>query len=301
MLCQIFKTGKHKDSKGRIKEWTVEDLDKIVYQAKNVHKDSPICVGHPESNSPAYGWLTNVQRIGNGLYCGFKDVQKEFVEAVKKGLFKNRSLSLDGDLNIRHLAFLGAQAPAIKGLEPFCFADDDDKTQTIEITDFSDIEDEDKSKNTENEREKMEKLEDLQKQLDARNEQIEKLQKQIAQGEAAKKRQEFEDFCDKAIEKGNILPKHKECIVNILAACDDMKTFNFADCGEKSAVDTVKEFVGSLKIMDFEEIANKQDAPDSQNFEDVENKPISEQLKEISRKENISINEAYVKFTSKNK
>ena len=95
------------------------------------------------------------------------------------------------------------------------------------------------------------------------------------------------------------MPKHKECIVNILTACDDMKTFNFADGGEKSAVDTVKEFVGSLKLMDFKEISKKDDALNVQNFEDVENKPISEQLQEISKKENISINEAYVKYTSK--
>ena len=298
MLCHIFNTGKHKDSKGRIKEWTTDDLDKIVYQSKNVHKDSPICVGHPQSNTPAYGWLTNVQRIGNGLYCEFKDVQKEFVEAVKKGLFKNRSLSLDGDLNIRHLAFLGAQAPAIKGLEHFCFADDSN-AQTFEMTEFSDIENESKDKNTENERMKMEELEKMQAQLSEKDAQIEKLQRQIAADEAAKKRQEFEDFCEKAIEKGNILPKHKECIVNILTACDDMKTFNFADGGEKSAVDAVKEFVGSLKLMDFKEISKKDDAPDAQNFEDVDSSTIATQLRQMCQKENITMDVAYERLKAK--
>ncbi len=294
MLCQIFKTGKHKDSKGRVHDWTVEDLDKIVYQANNVHKDSPICVGHPQSNTPAYGWLTDVQRIGNGLYCKFKDVQKEFVEAVKKGLFKNRSLSLDGDLNIRHLAFLGGQAPAIKGLEQFCFEDDSD-AQNIELTEFADIEDDENEK----EREKMEKLEELQKQLDAKNSQIAELKKQLDEENAAKKRKEFEDFCDEAIEKGNLLPKHRESIINVLTACDDMKTFNFADGGEKSAVDTVKDFIGSLQMINFKEIAKKDDAQGVQNFEDVENKSISRQLQEIVKNENIPLSEAYVKLTGK--
>ena len=290
MLCQIFRTGKHVDSKGNEREWTIEDLDKIAYQANNVHKNSPICVGHPQSNSPAYGWLKNVQRIGNGLYCDFKDVQKEFVEAVKKGLFKNRSISLDKDLNIRHLAFLGAQAPAIKGLEQFCFEDDED-TQDIEFTNFSDIEEQKEERN-----DKVEKIEEMQNQLAEKDAQIDKLQKQIAEAETAKKVQDFEDFCDKAIEKGNILPKHKESIVNILTACDKMETFNFSDGGEKDAVSAVKDFVSSLKIMDFKEIAKKEDAPEIQNFEDVDSSTFAKNLSEICQKENIPMDIAYSKL-----
>ena len=297
MLCQIFKTGKHTDSKGNTRNWTTEDLDKIVYQANNVHKDSPICVGHPQSNSPAYGWLKDVQRIGNGLYCDFKDVQKEFVEAVKKGLFKNRSISLDKDLNIRHLAFLGGQAPAIKGLEQFCFEDEKD-FQSIELTEFSDIEDDEKQgKNTKNEREKkVEKLEEMQSQLAEKDKKIDELQKQIADVKNAQKLQEFEDFCDEAIKKGNILPKHKESIVNILTACDKMETFNFSDGEEKDAVSSVKDFIGSLKIMNFEEIANKDDAPNTQNFEDMDSLTIAKKISEMCKSEGITADVAYAKL-----
>lgn len=294
MLCQIFKTGRHTDSKGNTHDWTIEDLDKIVYQANNVHKDSPICVGHPQSNSPAYGWLKDVQRIGNGLYCDFKDVQKEFVEAVKKGLFKNRSISLDKDLNIRHLAFLGGQAPAIKGLEQFCFEADND-FQNIELSDFSDIQD--KQKNTKNEREKeVEKLEEMQSQLAEKDKKIDELQKQIADVKNEQKLKEFEDFCDEAITKGNILPKHKESIVNILTACDKMETFNFSDSGEKDAVTTVKDFIGSLKIMNFGEIADKDKAKETQNFEDMDSLAIAKKISEMCKSENITEDVAYAKL-----
>lgn len=293
MLCQIFKTGQHTDSKGNTHNWTIEDLDKIVYQANNVHKDSPICVGHPQSNSPAYGWLKDVQRIGNGLYCDFKDVQKEFIEAVKKGLFKNRSISLDKDLNIRHLAFLGGQAPAIKGLEQFCFEDDKD-FQNIELTEFSDIE------NKENEREKeVEKLEEMQSQLTEKDKKIDELQKQLVEVKNAQKLQEFEDFCDEAIKKGNILPKHKESIVNILTACDKMETFNFSDGEEKDAISTVKDFIGSLKIMDFEELAKKKDALAAQNFEDMDSLAIAKKISEMCKSENITEDVAYAKLKNK--
>ena len=261
-LCQIFSTGKHTDSKGNTKEWTTEDLDKIVYQFENVHKKATVCVGHPQSNSPAYGWLDNVKRIGNGLYCTFKDVQDEFKTAVNKGLFKNRSISLDKDLNIRHLAFLGGQAPAIKGLEQFCFESQENDT----VVEFSDYEDINIVENKEIKKgnEKVE-TEELKEQLKAKDEEIAKLKKEADEQKQAQKMKEFEDFADNAIANGNILPKHKESIVNILNACDTAGTFNFAD-EEKSGVEVVKDFISELKMMNFQDIATNNDAKDKQDF-----------------------------------
>ncbi len=121
--CEIFRTGEHTDSKGNKRLWTFEDLLAMERNFKYVNPDVPICCGHPKTNSPAYGWFEDVKAVGNSLYACFKNVQPEFKEAVNKGLFKTRSISLMPDLTIRHLAFLGAQSPAIKGLEQFCFAD----------------------------------------------------------------------------------------------------------------------------------------------------------------------------------
>lgn len=303
-LCEVFRTGNHTDSKGNKKDWTKEDLDKIVYQFENVHKDAPICVGHPKSSTPAYGWVDKVKRIGEKLYVSFKDVLPEFKEACEKGMFKNRSISLDGDLNIRHIAFLGGQAPAIKGLEQFCF-EDGENLQDIEIVDFSDIEDEEQAKNDkeieEKEKKRMETIEELQVQLSEKNDEIAKLQKRIAEDELAKKTKDFEDFCDTAIAEGHILPKHKESIVNILSACDKVETFNFADAGEKNAVDTVKELVNSLKIMNFEEVATEEDAKkkeEPRDFSDSNAQEIAKELQRIQKEENLSLKEAYAKINT---
>lgn len=305
-LCEVFKTGKHTDSRGNKKDWTIEDLDKIVYQFENVHKDAPICVGHPKSNTPAYGWVDKVKRIGEKLYVSFKNVLPEFKEAHEKGLFKNRSISLDKDLNIRHIAFLGAQAPAIKGLEPFCFEDSED-LQNIEIADFSDIDEEQAKKDKEieeKEKKRMETIEELQVQLSEKNDEIAKLQKQIAEDELARKTKDFEDFCDTAIAEGHILPKHKESIVNILTACDKVETFNFADDGEKNAVDTVKELVNSLKIMNFEEVATENDAKsqdEPKDFSDSNAQEIAKELQRMQEEENLSLKEAYAKINTPKK
>lgn len=281
MLCHIFSSGKHTDSKGNTKEWTNEDLDKICYQFKNVHSTVPICVGHPQTNSPAYGWLANVQRIGNNLYCDFKDVQTEFKEALNKGLFKNRSISLDKDLNIRHLAFLGAQAPAIKGLEQFCFKDKGNNCNTYEITDFQD-------------KEVLMENEMLQKQLEEKDGEISKLKKELETEKQKQKIKEFEDFTSSAIEKGNILPKHKESIINILSACDKAENFNFSDNTEKSGVDVVKEFITSLKVSDFQDIATSKDASGKSEFCDA--KSVAKELEKIMKEENVDLTTAFSKL-----
>ena len=286
-LCQIFSAGKHTDSKGNTKEWTTDDLDKIVYQFENVHKNAPICVGHPQTNSPAYGWLDNVKRIGNGLYCTFKDVQDEFKTAVNKGLFKNRSISLDKDLNIRHLAFLGGQAPAIKGLEQFCFESQENDT-VVEFSDYEDICIADEIQKKER-NEKLE-TEELKEQLKAKDEEIAKLKREADEQKQAQKIKEFEDFAENAIANGNILPKHKESIVNILTACDAAGTFNFAD-EEKLGVEVVKDFISELKMMNFEDVATKKDAEDRHNFSDAQS--YAAEIQKIVKEKGCTTAEAY--------
>ena len=150
----------------------------------------------------------------------------------------------------------------------------------------------------------METIEELQVQLSEKNDEIAKLQKRIAEDELAKKTKDFEDFCDTAIAEGHILPKHKESIVNILSACDKVETFNFADAGEKNAVDTVKELINSLKIMNFEEVATKEDAKkkeEPRDFSDSNASEIAKELQRIQKEENLSLDEAYSRFNTPKK
>lgn len=287
MLCHILKTGTFKDSKGNEHTFTASDLDKIVDKFENNHNRVPICVGHPKTNSPAYGWFNSVKRIGENLYCDFKDVQDEFKTAVKKGLFKNRSISLDNDLNIRHLAFLGGQAPAIKGLEEFCFeqaVNDSENSLEIEINNFEDIEEQ------KNRKDKQVELEELQKNFEAQKAENEKLKKEIAEKLQAEKTKDFEDFCSEAVKNGNILPKHKERVMNILNACSDFGTFNFSDSGEKDAVQSAKDFIKSIKMFDFEDIANN--GKSINNFADYDGNAWAKEIKKVAAENNVSDTEA---------
>ena len=108
--CEIFTTGRHKDSKGNVRNWTKSDLEEIKSNFYTKNPDAPICCGHPQSNSPAYGWVDDlkieddINKISH-LYASYKNVQPEFKEAYNRGLFKTRSISLTPDLVLRHVAF----------------------------------------------------------------------------------------------------------------------------------------------------------------------------------------------------
>ncbi len=123
MRIEIFRAGTQTDSAGNTKEWSEADLETIrsSYDAKK--HEAPVTIGHPKDNAPAWGWVKSVTREGAHLFAEIGDLHDDFVEMLKKKLFKKRSISLYPDLSLRHIAFLGAQPPAVKGLADFSFSD----------------------------------------------------------------------------------------------------------------------------------------------------------------------------------
>lgn len=119
---EVFRAGSHVDSTGRPHTFSEADLDKIATYNPATH-EAPVVIGHPEQNAPAYGWVSRVYREGPVLKADFKDVAPEFADLVKAGRFKKRSISLYPDGSLRHVGFLGAVPPAIKGLRDVAFAE----------------------------------------------------------------------------------------------------------------------------------------------------------------------------------
>lgn len=116
MWLEIFKTGRHTDASGNQRDWTEQDLDTILSHYNPLNHEAPVVIGHPTDNAPAYGWVEGLKREGNVLMAKIKDLVPEFTEMLKQGLFKKRPISLYPDLSLRHIGFLGAVAPAVKGL-----------------------------------------------------------------------------------------------------------------------------------------------------------------------------------------
>ena len=134
---EVFKTGLHTDSSGNTKKWTEKDVDKIVSSYAARKNDAPAVIGHPKSNSPAYGWIKELKRDGDKLLAKVEPTVKEFVEWVRKKLYKHVSISLRPDLSLRHVGFLGGAPPAVKGLKVPEFAEEEFMEIEIPATEMS--------------------------------------------------------------------------------------------------------------------------------------------------------------------
>lgn len=130
---QVFRTGKHTDSIGREFTVTKEVLEKIAEATRNYayqNDEYPITIGHVKTGSPSWGWLNKADVIvdGDKLFVEYeeKNLVKEFVAWVNKKLYKTVSIGLKSCLAIDHLAFLGAEPPAVTGMEAISFTESDE-------------------------------------------------------------------------------------------------------------------------------------------------------------------------------
>ena len=132
----FFRSGKHTTSAGREITFTQSDLAAIAANYDPVVHEAPIVVGHPQQDAPAYGWISSVVAKPDGLHAVPESVNPEFAGLVRAGTYKKVSGSFyapdaknnpkPGSYYLRHVGFLGAAPPAIKGLTPISFSDEAD-------------------------------------------------------------------------------------------------------------------------------------------------------------------------------
>ncbi len=260
MWIEVFKTGTWTDSAGNTRTWKEEDLDKIATRYNPAEHEAPVVVGHPKDNAPAYGWVEALKREGNVLKAKLKQLVPEFVEMVKKGMFKKRSISLYPDLKLRHIGFLGAQPPAVKGLADVQFGEGE--ASEIE-TDFAAPAAPQKTPVNQNQGSTMDPLKEFQEKLSVleaklaeyqealqkKDADLEATRRQIQQLEAAKRRMEYENFVDGLINDGKILPANKDLVIVFMETMEGAGEFEFAEGDsivKKPLVDVFKEFLNRI-------------------------------------------------------
>jgi len=125
---EIFKGGRQTDSQGVEHDGNAL-IDKAVATFNASRHEPPAVIGHPAHDAPAYGWVEGLRKdVRNGtafLSAKFKQVVPEFEEMVKSGRFKKRSAAFYPDGSLRHVGFLGATPPAVKGLAEVAFGEGD--------------------------------------------------------------------------------------------------------------------------------------------------------------------------------
>lgn len=129
----IFKSGKQTSSGGATIVFTEADVAATAGAYNPALHEAPIVIGHPEQEDPAYGWISQLEAQVGNLYATPSQLNADFAEMVKAGAYKKVSASFyppehpnnptPGVYALRHVGFLGAQPPAVKGLKPTQFSD----------------------------------------------------------------------------------------------------------------------------------------------------------------------------------
>ncbi|MCE7932770.1 MAG: hypothetical protein DYH17_15530, partial [Xanthomonadales bacterium PRO6] len=106
---------------------TDADLSAIAAAYEPAAYRAPVVIGHPEDDHPAYGWALGLSLADDGLWAEV-EVTPELVDAIEAGHYRAVSVSLwppgaSGNpkpegWSLKHIGFLGAKPPAVKGLAP---------------------------------------------------------------------------------------------------------------------------------------------------------------------------------------
>lgn len=302
---EIFRAGTHTDMSGKTVTWTVADIDAIVEKYDPQLHEAPIVIGHPKTNAPAYGWVKALRRNGEILEGLMEAVDPAFGDAVEAGYWKKRSISLYPDRSLRHVGFLGATPPAIKGLKDVSFAAE---PEAITI-DFA-------TTNKEKEHMDPELEEELRRQITERDEKLTQFGEQMTllqgqlntvsatlEGERASRREgTLENFCDTLVAGGHVLPAEKPAVMELMRVLDSVGEYSFAD-GTKSPVDALVKLLNQMPDrIEFGEHAThaaagnrgKANSADYGESVDADRMAIHEQAVTLAKEKNISYAEAVI-------
>lgn len=132
LVIEIFKPGTFTSVEGRTISFTADDLEGVAASYDPASDPAPAVIGHPSIDDPAWGWAESLAYQGDRLVAKVGQVEPAFAEAVGAGRYKRVSAQFypkdhpanpkPGHFYLKHIGFLGAAPPAVKGLKPVSFS-----------------------------------------------------------------------------------------------------------------------------------------------------------------------------------
>lgn len=265
----IFKPGRHTAMSGVELAFSEADLAATAAAYDSALHEAPIVVGHPAADGPAYGWIKSLAFADGGLEAEPEQVDPAFAELVKAGRFKKISASfyppdspknpVPGVYYLRHVGFLGAQAPAVKGLRSPEFAEDDGAV-SFEFSEHNEATTISPSFSEFNHQETSTVTPEKKAALEAENAQ---LKAQLAAAKTAQIHKDHAAFAEALVASGQLLPAQQEVAVATLdffAGAETPVEFGEGDA-KKPLIEGFKEFLAALpKRIEFGEAATGEKA-----------------------------------------
>ncbi|MBF0193488.1 MAG: hypothetical protein HQL71_02980 [Magnetococcales bacterium] len=306
----IFQAGRHRDMSGAAVTITEVELQKTVSIYQPSLHEAPLVIGHPQHDAPAWGWVAGLRVEKGMLLASVKQVDPAFSAIVTAGRYKKVSASFytpdaannpaPGTFYLRHVGFLGAQPPAIKGLTEASFNEKETGIITISknifpqnkqqnnSNEFSEyptkqeaiMEPEQKEKKVDEQQKKQpekqtkeqlaptkEELEKQQQDLKAREDELTKREEKINNQERDNKKQRMGQLIDQLIKEGRVLPRDKEGLLALLDRLDTSGVIEFSEGeGEAKKSEAASYFQSFIKRLPVQ-VEFAETTPTTQSYE----------------------------------
>lgn len=301
---EIFKPGKHTAVSGAVIDFTESQMQAAALAYDPAVHEAPLVVGHPKDNGPAYGWVKGLQFAEGTVQAEPDQVDPAFAELVNAGRFKKISASWytpdspsnpkPGAYYLRHVGFLGAQPPAVKGLKSASFAEAEEGV--LEFADWADVDNADLwrrlrewilGKHGVEEADKVVPsyiVDSLKadamaptppmsgglnyqegatmltaEQIATEKAALKTREDAVAAREKAARDKELQEFAESLVQAGQLLPANKATVVSLLATMPEATVISFGEGDAKTetpAIQVLKDFLKSQpKLVNFGEVA----------------------------------------------
>lgn len=265
----ILRPGTYTDINGVVVSFGRTEMEQIVasYDAAN---PAPLVIGHPKTDDPAWGWVGGVRIDGDTLVVAPADVAPEFAETVRAGRYRKISPSFyppnnpanptPGKWSLKHVGFLGAAAPSIKGLGTVAFSDAADASVTIippenvmDTNTDADV-----------------AFAERETALSTREADLLAREATLIAAEKKATHDNHVAFAEAQVERGTLAPAGQALVVGLLDTLAPLAVVSFGEeNGDLSPVDALKRlFDGAQPVVSFGELAPADPANDP-----VEHKP----------------------------
>lgn len=271
---KIFRPGRFTSVEGTEVDFSEAQLQGAADSYDPAADPAPLVVGHPRLDHPAYGWVKGLA-FEDGHLVAEADPEKlepAFAEAVRAGRYPKVSARFylpgskhnpkPGSLYLKHVGFLGAAAPGVKGLGTVSFAEEEERGLVTVVTTIPE-------NIMSNEQEVS--FAEREAELGRREAAIAEREANAAtleQSATATIRQALHasnvSFAEQLVAGGKLAPAGKELVVGIMDELEATATVSFGEAnGEMTPVAAFKKlFDGAGTLVSFGEAARPEDDED---------------------------------------
>lgn len=235
---RLFRTGTFTSVEGVKVSLGESDLASIAASYNAANDPAPLVIGHPKIHDPAYGWVDRLAVEGDELLAWPDPARTDpsFAEAVKAGRYAKVSAQFyppdnphnptPGQFYLKHVGFLGAHAPGVKGLGTVSFAAGDaGDLVTFEQEKAMPPTDTDKDANKDREASFAER----ERTISEREAAIAAREKAAAERAAKERHAANVSFAEGLFKEAKIKPEGKALLVGVLDALDSDDVVSFGE------------------------------------------------------------------------